>query len=730
MQQLFRNLQKEAECPLCLETVNNPKTLPCLHSFCLECLDKHANFARRQLQATIECPVCQTSFQIPEGDSFKNLPTSYHLNRLVDVLALKDSGAQAQKCSSCDENNTASSYCFVCQNFLCTPCFEAHQRLKATRGHRNVVIEKLQVQDVQELIHRPVMCSQQYHENQPLEFFCEECKVLICHKCSIVSHNRHTMTDTQKAAQVQKMQMKDALEKVKAETVIYENKIRKQTELIDKNRNEILSCEKKMTDLVEELIRELREHERVMKTKFAEIYEAQQKHHATRLENFELVLTQLKSCVERGESIVQRNVSAEILQTNQAIIERCDELLKARRPRIYKPPHVHYMVEQKVKILDRIVVSDTDPSLSLAEVASLKNLREKTETNFTIVTRNSDGEQCYQEKDVIKVNILNPEGDQLETEIKDTKDGKYTVTYTPQCVGQHRVEIQVNGQPLTGSPWVVPVISSHQYQFAFQFGSKGKEQGQFDEPFGIAVNDKSRTLAVADYYNKRIQLFNFEGNFLREIALKGNPFSLAFTESGVLLVRVFFFLFNKRIGRIFLFTENGQFIRYIGDEHVKAPYSVSVSSDGRIVTSDLKDWRIKVLTADGENLLQSFKAPGCDETPHCVVYHQEKFFASFLVACYVMVFNNAGEYLHNIGSKGSGDGQFLRPNGLVIDKFNRLIVCDSGNSRLQLFTLDGKYITQIAGSFFEGGYPHFAVISNTEHLFVTDSQRHCVGVFR
>ena len=82
-----------------------------IHSFCLECLDKHAKFARRQLQATIKCPVCQTSFQIPEGDSFKNLPTSYHLNRLVDVLALTDSDTQAQKCSSCDDN-TSSSYCF------------------------------------------------------------------------------------------------------------------------------------------------------------------------------------------------------------------------------------------------------------------------------------------------------------------------------------------------------------------------------------------------------------------------------------------------------------------------------------------------------------------------------------------------------------------------------------------------------------------------------------------
>ena len=326
-------------------------------------------------------------------------------------------------------------------------------------------------------------------------------------------------------------------------------------------------------------------------------------------------------------------------------------------------------------------------------------------------------------KDVIKVNILNPAGDQLETEIKDTKDGKYTVTYTPQCVGQHRVEIQVNGQPLTGSPWIVQVIP-HQYQFAFQFGSEGKEQEKFDSPWDIAVNDKRRTLAVADCNNMRVQMFGFEGNFLREIPLRGRPSSLAFTESGDLVC--------VSIGsRIFLFTENGQFISYIGGEQVKNPFYVSVSSDGRIITSDFNDnrSRIKVLTADGKNLLQSFKAPSFDETPDCVVYHQDKFFASFSIARRVMVFNNAGEYLHDIGSEGSGDEQFLKPIGLVIDKFSSLIVCDVGNERLQLFTLEGKYIAQIAGSFFEGGHPRYAVISNTGYLFVTDTYRDCVLVF-
>ena len=728
IQQLFTVLKKEAECPLCLETVNNPKTLPCIHSFCLECLDKHANFARRRLQATIKCPVCQTSFQIPEGDSFKNLPASYHLNRLVDVLALKYGGVQAQKCSSCDENNTASSYCFVCQIFLCTSCFEAHQRLKSTRGHRNVVIEKLNVQDVRELIHRPAMCSQQYHENQPLEFYGEECKVLVCHKCSVGGHNRHTITDTQKAAQVQKMQMKDALEKVKAETVIYENEIRKQTELIDKAKNEILSAEKKMTDAVEERIRELREHERVMKAKFAEIYEAQQKHHATRLENFELVLTQLQSCIERGENTLERNVSAEILQTNQIIVGRCEELLNVTKPDIYKPPHVHYIIENQLNPgFDRIVVSNTDPFLSLAEVDNQELVREKTVANFIIVTRDSGGKQCYHEDDQVKVNIITPAGDQLETEIKDTKDGKYTVTYTPQCVGQHRVEIQVNGQPLTGSPWVVQVIP-HQYQFAFQFGSEGKEQGQFKCPWDIAVNDKTRTLAVADFNNERVQMFGFDGNFLREIALEAGTSSVAFTESGDLLSSV-----DNDDNKItlYLYTEGGQFIRYISDEHVKTPWYISVGSDGRIITCDYDDKTIKVLSPDGKDILQSFSAPGCDAEPWFVVYQQDKFFVSYPEANRVMVFNIAGEYLYDIGTEGTGDGQFSGPTGLAIDKFDRLIVCDAGNRRLQLFTLDGKYFSKVAaGSLFvHNSHPFGCAVSDTGHMFVTDNNKHCIYVF-
>ena len=298
------------------------------------------------------------------------------------------------------------------------------------------------------------MCSQQYHEDQPLEFYCEDCKALVCHKCSVVSHDRHRMTDIHKAAEEQKLQMAEVVAKVKAEILLYDHQIQKQTELKNQNIADIMNAEKKMTDTVGELIRDLREHDKKMKDKFREIYEAEQKQHAARLGNLELINTQLKSFVERGQGILKRNISAEILQTNPAIIGRCDELLNTRKASVYNSPYLHYLVNRKFSILDQILVATTDPSMCLVEYHDSENGKE---SKFVIVTRDSEGLQCYQQDDQIKVDILTPEGDHLRTELNDSRDGKYIVTYTPQCVKKYRVEIRVNAQLLTGSPCVVQV---------------------------------------------------------------------------------------------------------------------------------------------------------------------------------------------------------------------------------------------------------------------------------
>ena len=685
VRELFRNLKKEAECPLCLETVNNPKTLPCLHSFCLLCLDKHALHARRQLQTTIKCPVCLTCFQIPEEDSFCGLPTSFHLNQLVDILALGDDNLSSQTCSSCEEDNTATSYCFDCSDFLCDVCAKYHGKMKISRHHRSVLIQNLKTQDVEELMHRPVMCGEKYHENETLEYYCQECKVSICHKCVILKHNRHVMVDIREAAEEQKMQINEVVEQAKTKIAYFETQIARERELFNKTREDTQAARDRVRTTIEELIRIFKEHEMAMVDKLDEVDEERQRCHTVQQERVQLLVTQLKSSVEYCEAVLQRNLSFEILQTQQTLIQRCEILLYEEEMRVNKPMYVNYVTNEKdVEDLQRavpgrVVVSWTDPSQSEAKGKGLEEAEVGREANFTITTKDSKGKQCYNENDQLEITINTAE-ELTQKAIQDRKNGEYTVAYTLlDCVDEHTVIITLNGQPLTGSPWCAQV-SPYQYKSAFRFGSFGHGVQ------GIAFSEVSKTIAVADSTNCRVQLFNSDATFLNEFKFdqENRPTSVAFTRTGDVMV--------VHGGRISLFTGRLQFIKCIDNSRVKNARNMSVARDGRMIVTDFCDKAVTVLSPDGTEVLFTLTAQDYNVSPFSAVYHQNMYFVSYQKAHCIKVFNEEGVFLYDIGSKGSGNGQLHSPTQLAIDKFNNLIVCDKNNSRLQFFTLGGKFV--------------------------------------
>ena len=174
---------------------------------------------------------------------------------------------------------------------------------------------------------------------------------------------------------------------------------------------------------------------------------------------------------------------------------------------------------------------------------------------------------------------------------------------------------------------------------------------------------------------------------------------------------------------MFLFTERGQFIKDTG-QYLINPQSVSIRSDGHMIVCDKS---VKVLTPDGSGLKQSFNAPDCDTFPSHAVYHQDKFFVSYVMANCVKVFNKRGELQYDIGREGSGDVQLNRPVGLTIDRCNNLIVCDTGKSRVRVFSLDGTLVN----SFSEGmGDPRFVAVTKDSKLLISDFRKHVISVFQ
>ena len=238
------------------------------------------------------------------------------------------------------------------------------------------------------------------------------------------------------------------------------------------------------------------------------------------------------------------------------------------------------------------------------------------------------------------------------------------------------------------------------------------------------MSDKTGTITVADTLNHRVQLFSSAGKCQMLVKFDGQPFSLAFTDCGDLLTLVP--LSNNKLS---LFSDEGKFIKHINDKHLKKPQYLYIKSDGRLIVTEGRSNEVKVLSPDGNHLLLAFVAPNCGEYPNCAIYHQNKFYVSYAGAHCIKVFDILGMYLNDIGCQGSNDGQFDCPHGLVIDKYNRLIVCDVNNRRLQLFSLSGKFLGKLEGEYFENIKPFHAVINENDVLFVADSWG-CISVFR
>ncbi len=90
-----------------------------------------------------------------------------------------------------------------------------------------------------------------------------------------------------------------------------------------------------------------------------------------------------------------------------------------------------------------------------------------------------------------------------------------------------------------------------------KWGGPGARPGQFDTPHSIVV-DQAGLIYVADRQNRRIQIFDDDGNYIKEWAYKGLPCGLHFTKDHQL------YMVSGFSGEILRLDENGKAIGAAG----------------------------------------------------------------------------------------------------------------------------------------------------------------------
>src|SRR6218665_3433 len=181
------------ECPICTETYKEPKILPCIHTFCMTCLQETGLKTNESPGDKMPCPVCRTEFTVPDK-GFAGLQRNFFMERLIEMKNILNPSSEGVLCDACQEDNdlgteeeipSAAMYCADCNQRLCGECCKIHRKYKATKNHRMLQLDGVQISSIV----KPYVCDK--HENKPLEIYCSSCQEAVCALCLYKSHKTH-----------------------------------------------------------------------------------------------------------------------------------------------------------------------------------------------------------------------------------------------------------------------------------------------------------------------------------------------------------------------------------------------------------------------------------------------------------------------------------------------------------------------------------------------------------
>lgn len=128
------------------------------------------------------------------------------------------------------------------------------------------------------------------------------------------------------------------------------------------------------------------------------------------------------------------------------------------------------------------------------------------------------------------------------------------------------------------------------------WGKRGSAQGEFNTPHTIATDAKGNVY-VGDRGNKRIQVFDTEGRFLREFTTGGAPWAICITPGST----QYLYSSDALPGKIYKLDLNGTLLGELGKNGKQAGqfgwiHEMACVSENVLYVGELLNWRVQKLT--------------------------------------------------------------------------------------------------------------------------------------
>ncbi|XP_071951802.1 tripartite motif-containing protein 2-like [Antedon mediterranea] len=665
---LLENIdEKLLECSICSATLRNPRSLACLHSFCLACLE---NWLKSN-HGKLSCPICRKLHPIPDG-GLEKLPPNTFVNNLLEITEQFKKKEQV-KCV-CGATEQVTYYCKECRHYLCSMCRKHHKMLPMSAGHTLLAAEEVQSMTPQQFINlHPPSCST---HKKPLELYCTKCKVPICWKCAIVDHAKgaeHEPTDIVSAFKIFKGtadKLKDTanecLEKL-------ENRIRvvkKNSMKLEESKNASL---KSINEQFEEMVKIMKEKTDKLKKKVEEKYTNEKKINDMQLKELRTITSGLDTNVSFLNQSLKSEPATAMMSSEIALNTLKDHINSSDEIKQYDNEQINFFGNKlTIELLKQCDIGYVTPIT--ADDLILK------------------GPQCVTQEQSIVARIIIPHKIGL-SQLKatwtqptgETTNGfveEYNNDYVTRGVcknpGICRLNVYFNGKPIRQSPLTIKI----------------EKKGLVND---FKVHKKPTVVVKCD---DDCLLVSFCTNEIHKYKQSGECISKITLPKGVKVYRMYK-MKNNNIAFsdkscIKVCDMNGHVIKSIGEGVLTNPRGIHIDEATNVIYVTERNTECVCMfdINSGKELMRiRSQREGRIIYPDVTLTKSGK----VLVADYgndqIVSYDNEDKSFKVLVNKGEKDGMVMHPHGVVVDEDDNIIV--SSHHKLQLFSSDGHFIKRI-----------------------------------
>ncbi|XP_021346756.1 E3 ubiquitin-protein ligase TRIM33-like [Mizuhopecten yessoensis] len=182
------------ECPICLERLRQPKSLPCLHCFCQECLGTYITkelSGKMASGTSFPCPICRgMATPVNQAETKENWSKQFPTNAVIqELIKLKEQSSGPLYCTPCQTkgnlSNPAKFWCKKIESGFCEICKVDYHDVV----HIGCDILDITRHDSNRPKQNPTFPHCDQHDEN-MVWYCEDHKLLGSNICVLEDHRR------------------------------------------------------------------------------------------------------------------------------------------------------------------------------------------------------------------------------------------------------------------------------------------------------------------------------------------------------------------------------------------------------------------------------------------------------------------------------------------------------------------------------------------------------------